>query len=156
GRSSPSTFRIDATAPTVVLTTPAHGASLRPALPTFAGTAGIAQGDGTTVTSRLYAGPSPTGSPIQTLTPTVQANGSFSVAALGALIPGAYTAQVEQGDAAGNRGLSAANTFTITGYSEEINADVPAGYWRLGEASGATATDDTATHQHGTAQNGAT
>jgi hypothetical protein len=154
GRSSPSTFRIDATAPTVVLTTPAHGASLRPALPTFAGTAGIAQGDGTTVTVRLYAGPSPTGSPIQTLTPTVQANGSFSVAALGALIPGAYTAQVEQGDAAGNRGLSAANTFTITGYPEEINADAPAGYWRLGETTGTTAADESATHNSGAYQNG--
>ena len=154
GRSSPSTFRIDATAPTVVLTAPAHGASLRPALPTFAGTGGIAQGDGTTVTVRLYAGPTPTGSPIQTMIPTVQASGSFSVAALGALIPGTYTAQVEQGDAAGNRGLSAANTFTITGYPEEINADAPAGYWRLGEATGTTAADETATHNNGTYQNG--
>jgi Concanavalin A-like lectin/glucanases superfamily/Bacterial Ig-like domain/Calcineurin-like phosphoesterase len=140
----------------VVLTAPAPGASLRGAVPTFVGTAGIVAGDGATVIVRVYAGSSPTGEPVQSMTTGAQANGSFSVAAAAALIPGIYTVQVEQADVAGNRGLSAPNTFTITGYREEVFADSPSGYWRLGEANGTTAADETASHNNGTYLSGVT
>jgi hypothetical protein len=41
-------------------------------------------------------------------------------------------------------------------YREEVVADGPAGYWRVGEASGTTAADETANHDHGSYVNGVT
>ncbi|HET9437495.1 MAG TPA: hypothetical protein VFO64_04785, partial [Gaiellaceae bacterium] len=51
-------------------------------------------------------------------------------------------------------GSGAAPASTST-YRGEVLADGPAGYWRLGEASGTAAADETGTNE-GTYQNGVT
>ena len=60
------TWTIDV-APVVTLATPADGSSTNDSTPTFSGTAGTAFGDSTTVTVKVYAGPAPSGTPVQTL-----------------------------------------------------------------------------------------
>jgi len=103
----------DTTPPVVSLAAPAQGSSTTNPLPAFTGTAGVAVGDSSTVTVKLFAGTGTGGTPSQTLTATRAGDGSYSVAAASPLAPGDYTAQAEQTDAAGNLGLSSANTFTV-------------------------------------------
>ena len=66
------------------------------------------------MTIKLYAGSSASGSPVQTLTATRQANNSYTVNASTPLANGTYTAQAEQQDTSGNTGQSTANTFTVS------------------------------------------
>ena len=138
------------------LTTPANGSSTTDATPTFAGTGGTAGGDLATVTVKVYNGTSATGSPTRTVTATRDpGNGAYSVDLPTALGGGTYTAQAEQADSAGNVGTSSANTFVVESpYRTAIMADNPGGYWRLGEAFGTTAADETGANP-GTYQNGA-
>ncbi len=103
----------DTAPPAVTLTTPSHNGSTTDTTPTFAGAAGTASGDSSTVTVKVYSGSTVGGTPVQTPT-TTAAGGSYSVAASTPLAVGTYTAQAEQADAAGNTGFSSANTFTIT------------------------------------------
>jgi hypothetical protein len=158
GLSTANTFTIapaDTTPPVVTLVAPADGSTTSSSLPTFSGTGGTAPGDLATVTVRVYAGSSATGTPLQTLTTSRAADtGAYSVPASSGLTGGTYTAQAEQADAAGNVGTSSANTFTVSSpYGSTILAHNPRGYWRLGEASGSTAADETGTNP-GTYQNG--
>ena len=117
GRSAPATFTLtvdrggDTTPPVVTLTQPGDGSTTQDATPAFAGTAGTASGDATTVTVQLYTGTAASGTPIQTLTATAGAGGAYSVRSA-PLAEGTYTAQASQFDAAGNRGVSSANTFS--------------------------------------------
>ena len=104
--------RTDSLAPAVTLAQPVHGSSINDTTPTFSGTAGTFNGDSTTVTVKVYVGPTPSGLPIQTRTTTRQAGGGYSVDAL-ALGEGLYTARAEQSDESGNTGQSSANTFAI-------------------------------------------
>jgi hypothetical protein len=107
-----STFRLDTVAPTVSLTpgsTEKHTAT-----PKFEGTAGTASGDVQTVTLNIYRGTSTTGAPPVRVTPGAAKSGKWSVVPLPALQKGTYTAQAEQADEAGNHGLSAPSTFTIS------------------------------------------
>ena len=144
GLSTPSTFTVttaDITPPAVSLTEPANGASTGPT-PTFSGAAGTAPGDSSAITVKVYSGSAPSGTLVQTLT-TTQSGGSWSVAAISALVAGTYTAQAEQLDGNSNLGQSSANTFSVSSpYRAAVMADNPAAYWRLGEASGATAVDE--------------
>jgi hypothetical protein len=105
-------WAIDATAPTVTLISPANG-DTRAEWPTVTGAGGTASGDTATVTVSIYSGSSATGTPLQTLAPTVGQNGTYAVTVTAPLNPGTYTAQTEQTDTAGNVGSSAANTFTV-------------------------------------------
>ncbi|MDQ3889734.1 MAG: Ig-like domain-containing protein, partial [Actinomycetota bacterium] len=111
--SAPASFSwtIDATAPLVTLTAPADGSATSDRTTTFAGRAGTATGDAALVRVKVYAGASANGSPLATLSATREADGSYSAST--SLVPGTYTAQTEQSDAAGNVGRSSANTFTI-------------------------------------------
>jgi hypothetical protein len=157
GLSPARTFTVtsaDITPPAVSLATPADGSSGQDHTPVYAGGAGTASGDLPTITIHVYLGLVPSGSPLQTYT-TSEAAGSWSVQ--GDTLPdGTYTVRAEQADAVGNLGVSAPHTFTIgTSYSDEILADSPAAYWRLGEASG-TVADDEASTNNGTYQNGVT
>ena len=63
--SAPSTFTVDATPPAVQITSPANGSFVSSSKPTLGGTAGSATGDQTTVTVKIYAGSSVSGSPTQ-------------------------------------------------------------------------------------------
>src|SRR5262245_31833813 len=104
---------VDDVPPSVLLTSPANGANTSDTTPFLAGTGGTLPGDTPSVTVKVYAGSTPTGTPVQTRLATVGAGGSFAVEASPALAEGTYTARAEQTDVVGNVGLSNANTFTI-------------------------------------------
>ena len=97
------------------------------------------------MTVKIYAGNIAVGSAVRTLASTRAADGAFAVDAAPALPLGTYTAQAEQTDAAGNTGFSSTRTFTLLAYQDVVRADAPRAYWRLGEASGTTAADETLT-----------
>jgi Bacterial Ig-like domain len=101
----------DWVAPVVTLAIPADGALTNDATPDLSGAAGNAGGDSSTVTVRIHAGSSATGSPVQTLTPT-RSGASWSTTPA-ALTSGTYTAQASQSDAGANTGSSAPHTFTV-------------------------------------------
>jgi hypothetical protein len=102
----------DVTPPTVTLTAPANGSSTTNSSPTLSGAAGTVSDDSATVRVKIYAGALAIGPPIRTLT-TARSGASWSVVASPALSAGVYTAQADQSDAAGNTGVSSANTFTV-------------------------------------------
>jgi hypothetical protein len=112
---TPSTqvsFSIDATAPSVTMTSPANGSSTSSSTESFGGTAGTAPGDASLITIRLFAGQAiGSQAPLETL--AVQASGESWSAAVGGLVPGSYAAQATQSDLAGNTGSSAPVSFTI-------------------------------------------
>jgi hypothetical protein len=112
GTSTPNTFVIDTTPPAVALTNPSSGTTTS-ATPTFAGTAGTAVGDLSSVTVLIFAGTSATGTPVETLSATANALGAFQVIASLAIADGTYTAVAEQSDRGGNLGISAAITFIV-------------------------------------------
>jgi hypothetical protein len=125
GRSTAATFAVDSTAPAVTLTAPTNGSTSSDTTPTLAGTAGTASGDASLVTVRLYAGTTPTGSPIQSPFATRAADGSYSVDAT-PLAAGTYTAQAEQADATGNLGRSAPSTFSVVPTAPTVTLTSPA------------------------------
>ncbi len=95
------------------LAAPANGSHTSDTTPALSGTAGIAAGDSSTVTVRVYSGTGTSGTLAQTRSATRNGStGAYSVDAT-ALSPGTYTAQASQPDSAGNNGFSGANTFTI-------------------------------------------
>ena len=114
GTSAARTFRIDSTAPAVSVTSPATGSRTNDTTPTITGTGGTATGDANAVTVKLYAGPTASGSPLQTATPAVGGGGGWSFTAA-ALPEGTYTVQATQTDNASpaNTGTSSANTFVV-------------------------------------------
>jgi len=111
---------VDTLPPKVTLTAPAHGSSTTNASPTFAGTAGTASGDPSTVTVRVFSGLDAVGTPVQTLTATRQGDGSYAVDAA-ALSAGTYTAQASEGDVAGNIGYSSANSFGVNAPAPSVD-----------------------------------
>ncbi|MGA8365311.1 MAG: Ig-like domain-containing protein [Solirubrobacteraceae bacterium] len=112
GESAAVTFTVDTTAPVVAVTVPVAGAVLNSSKPTISGLAGQVSGDDPSVTLKLYAGSTVSGSPVQTdkVTPS---GANWTTGAVAALADGTYTALAEQADEAGNTGTSLAVTFTI-------------------------------------------
>jgi subtilisin-like proprotein convertase family protein len=107
------TWRVDATAPAVSLSTPRPGASLRDARPQLAGSGGVAAGDSETVTVKLWRGAAAAGASAQTLVvPRDAASGAWSTRPA-TLADGSWTARAEQTDAVGNTGVSAPVTFSV-------------------------------------------
>jgi hypothetical protein len=141
-------WRVDTQAPTVTLTMPPNGGTSADSTPLFAGTAGTGVGDAATVTVRIYAGTSVGGTPVQTLTAAVGSGGLFSVEPSTQLTKGVFTANAAQSDTAGNTGVSASTTFTVSSsaYRNEVMADSPRAYYRLAETSGTVAADETGTN----------
>ena len=90
----------DTVAPGVTLTSPADGSTVNTRTPSFAGAAGTAAGDSSTITVRIYAGSDTFGTLLQTLT-TTAVSGAYSVPSA-MLVNGVYTAQAQQDDSAGN------------------------------------------------------
>lgn len=101
----------DVESPAVTMTSPAAG-SATTATPTFAGAAGIASGDETVVTIRLWQGSDVTTAPWLVATAAVS-SGKYSLKSPQALVEGAYTAQAEQRDAAGNVGQTEFIAFSV-------------------------------------------
>ncbi|HMC71841.1 MAG TPA: Ig-like domain-containing protein, partial [Mycobacteriales bacterium] len=119
-------FTYDTTAPSPTVSTPANNSNINKSTPTISGSAGTATGDNTTVTVKIYNGTGTGGSVAQTFNSVVVATGSWSVSAA-ALAQGTYTAQVTQGDSAGNSG-SGTSTFTVDTTAPVTTDDVPAAY----------------------------
>ena len=119
------TWTVDTVEPAVTLTAPVNGSATANTTPMFSGAAGAGATDSTTVTVEVYIGGTPTGTPVQTLS-TTRTGGTWSVFASPALADGTYTAQAEQGDAAGNSGLSSASTFTIDTTAPTVTLTAPA------------------------------
>jgi hypothetical protein len=148
GRSTPVTFRVDTAPPQPVLTAPLNGAATSDGTPAFAGSAGTAAGDSTQVRVFVYAGLSDSDAPVASLTAN-RSGAAFSVPPTSALPVGTYTARAEQQDGAGNTGRSSPRTFAVTStaaaatYRDTVMADAPRAYWRLGEAGGTSAADQT-------------
>ena len=111
GTSAAATFTVDTTAPNVTLTGPT--AFTNNATPVLSGHAGTAAADWSTVTVRVYAGASATGTAIRTHAGTVDAAGTYTTTVSPALSDGVYTAQTGHGDRAGNSALSTPVSFTI-------------------------------------------
>ena len=114
----------DVTAPIVTLVTPADGSTTTDTTPTFSGTAGVLAGDSASVTVRIYAGNTVSGSLVQTLTTTRGAGGAYGVDSA-VLLPGKYTAQASQSDGI-NTGTSNANTFIVQMDAKDDSATVDA------------------------------
>jgi hypothetical protein len=150
GLSSANTFSIDTVAPQPTLTSPASGSTVTTSRPTFSGAAGAAASDSSTVRVDVFAGTAASGVPVQQLNAT-RSGSAWTAGSSASLSNGTYTARATQGDGAGNEGSSAAVTFHVevvastSAYRDAVMVDVPSGYWRLGEASGATAIDQAGT-----------
>jgi hypothetical protein len=112
GVSESVTFTVDASSPQVVLTAPENGSASASAAETVSGIAGTAEGDLDSVTVKLYAGATASGTPLEAI--TVQVSGENWSAVFGGLAPGTYTARAQQSDDVGNTGYSEAATFIVT------------------------------------------
>ena len=113
GRSEPVTFTVDTTPPQVTLISPVNGSSTSSGSQEVGGIAGIASGDLPAITIRLFAGATIGSQPPQETLVVPSSHGRWS-ATFGGLSLGAYTARAEQRDEAGNVGMSAPATFTVT------------------------------------------
>ena len=122
GTSAAVTFTVDTTAPVVAVTAPVAGAVLNSSKPTLSGLAGQVSGDDPSVTLKLYAGSTASGSPVQTdkVTPS---GATWTTGAVATLADGTYTAQAEQSDEAGNTGKSRAVTFTVDTTAPTVSID---------------------------------
>ncbi len=127
---------VEEPAPTVVLESPAGGATVGQR-PLFAGSA---TGEAPLVTVKVYGGSAATGTPVQTLAATLQSSGLFSVSPSTNLPAGTYTARAEQSTAAGLVGQSAPVTFTVQASSGETATIAAAG-----DIADCYGTDDEAT-----------
>ncbi len=115
GVSSLYTFTVDTTAPRVTLTSPANGSATEATFEQVGGAAGTEPGDGQRITIKLFAGATASGEPLQEIT-VLRSESDWSATFAG-LSPGAYTAQAQQSDEAGNLGLSEVVTFAVLGPS---------------------------------------
>ena len=127
---------VEEPAPTVVLESPAGGATVGQR-PLFSGSA---TGEAPLVTVKVYGGSAATGTPVQTLAATLQSSGLFSVSPSTNLPAGTYTARAEQSTAAGLVGQSAPVTFTVQASSGETATIAAAG-----DIADCYGTDDEAT-----------
>jgi hypothetical protein len=110
--SEPVTFTVDTTPPAVTITSPANGSSTVSGSQTVTGSGGLERGDASSVTVELFGGPTATAPAVEALILPVSSGGWSGT--FGGLSPGTYTARAEQSDDAGNVGMSAPTTFTVT------------------------------------------
>jgi large repetitive protein len=121
GESPPVTFSVDTTAPNVSIQAPAT--PTKDATPTLTGGVGVEVGDDPGVSVTIHEG--------NTLAGPVAASGAASLSAgswsftPGTLPDGTYTAQATQEDQAGNRGESAAVTFTVDTTPPAVSLTAP-------------------------------
>jgi hypothetical protein len=117
--SNTVTFTVDTAKPVVSVKDPPEYTN---STPTIEGTGGIAPGDDSTVTVRLYKGAGPSGTPVSTSTPALSGS-SWSIVSPTTLADGVYTAQASQEDEAGNEGLSSPQTFTVDTVAPKVEVD---------------------------------
>jgi hypothetical protein len=121
GASEDVTVTKDTIDPVLTLVTPANGSWTNDTTPTFSGVAGILAGDSSTVTVNIYSGPTATGIPVQTLSPTRNGvTGAYTIDSA-TLANGQYTAKASQTDWVGHIGYSSANTFRVDTVAPVVN-----------------------------------
>jgi hypothetical protein len=123
GTSADSTPELAIGETPLVITAPTASEFTNDTTPTFSGTAGIAPVDDSTVTIKIYAGTSATGSPVETL-PTSRTDSAWTVDA-SALAEGTYTAQAEQVSGLSTN-TSPAVTFTVDTTAPTVTLTTPA------------------------------
>jgi hypothetical protein len=112
GRSEPVTFTVDTTPPQVIVTSPVNGSSTSATSQVVSGTAGTAQGDQSAISVQVFAGATVGAQPpLETVGVSAQGGAWSTTLALG---PGNYTVRAHQSDEAGNIGVSAPVSFTVT------------------------------------------
>jgi hypothetical protein len=110
GQSEPVTFTVSSSAPSVTLNKlPEYTSNTQPG---FSGSADTSEA-GPQVTLKIWRGTSASGTLALDPIEVTQSKGLWSAALAQALADGTYTAQASQEDGAGNRGVSAATTFTV-------------------------------------------
>ena len=97
------------------------------AAPYLEGTAGVAPGDDSEVTVNIYSGTSAAGTPVETLTESVAADGTWNAESATVLPDGRYTAEVIQTDATGQTGTSAARTYRVDANGPAPTLTTPTG-----------------------------
>jgi subtilisin-like proprotein convertase family protein len=107
------TLEADVQPPAVTISSPAPGSETSDTTPAIAGSAGTAATDEANVTVRIFGGAGTAGPVVQTLTVPRDGSGAWATDAA-PLAEGTYTVQAEQRDLAGNLGMSAATTFTVS------------------------------------------
>ena len=122
------TFTVDTVGPSLsAMTSPPASPPISDDTPLFAGKGGTHPNDGASVTVKVYAGATATGTPVRTLADDVDGNDDYSVAVPDqlSLDDGTYTAVAEQSDQAGNPGQSPARTFVIDTAAPVPQVDAP-------------------------------
>src|ERR1700730_355440 len=109
-------FTVDTTAPKVTLNP--VGPLVNSGTVTFGGKAGTEPGDLESVTLKIYAGTTTTGSPVRTI-PVTPTGGSWTTEA--GLADGTYTAIAEQSDNAGTTRASQTTTFAVDTASPKVS-----------------------------------
>ena len=128
--AGPNTFTVDTSAPVLTVSTPTDGSSTNDDTPEISGNI---DDPGATVTVVVL---DDQGNAIETLTPTVDANGDWSIDA-SQLAEGTYSVQVSAIDGAGNASNTVNNTFTVDLTDPTVSI--------TGPADGSTTSDDTPT-----------
>ena len=129
----------------VTLTTPANGSRSKDATPTFSGVAATGGSTSSTVTVKVYAGGTVSGSALRTVTTTRNAStGTYSVDLPTPALPdGTYTAQAEHFNGS-TTDVSPARTFTVDTAAPGVTIAAPAN---------GSATSDTTPAVNGSAGN---
>lgn len=128
GYSSPRTFKLDDTDPSVSLTAP--DGDTRDTTPLFSGAAGdvagsaAASADADAVVVEIHDDAGAAGEPVATLE-AARSGATWSVVA-GALPEGSYWARAIQRDAAGNEGRTALRAFRVDTTAPGLSVTVPA------------------------------
>jgi hypothetical protein len=103
------------TLPTIILINPPNGSSTSNPMPPITGVAATGTGILSTVYVKIYAGTTPTGTPVQSFTTTANSiTGAYSTLPIANLPVGVYTVQTSQKDTHGHTWFSAPHTFTET------------------------------------------
>ncbi len=133
--SSQTKFNIKTNSPVVTLDSSAFvargsgpsAALYTDATPTFTGSASAGSEDGKTVTLRVYAGGSASGTPVQTMEATLS-GATWTAPPVAALSEGTYTVQAEQTDSSLNAqpGVSAPVAFSVDAMPPHVTLTYPA------------------------------
>src|SRR5205085_335160 len=113
GAAATQSWSVNSNLPALSLAAPSDGAATNDTTPTITGTGGVASGDASTVTVKIYNGTSISGAALETITtPVSSATGSWSTHPNPALQEGVYTVYAQQDGSAGTA-YTAAATFTV-------------------------------------------
>jgi hypothetical protein len=121
--SNAVTFTVDTKPPAVAVKAPSG--FIKNKTPTVEGTGGVAPGDLSPVTVRIYKGSGTGGTVVSTSSPTLS-GGSWSFVSPTTLAEGTYTIQASQRDEAGNEGSSTPPVqFTVDTKAPVVTIPVP-------------------------------